>query len=64
MRAKRNTHKELLHAQGHLENCKTSFLMAECIIKQLLENELKKQRKDDKVSEDFNKEITKNMEDQ
>ncbi len=62
MKTKREVHKALLHAQGHLKNCKTSFLLAESILTTLLEEELKRGRKDDQVSEDFNKELNKNLE--
>ena len=62
MKTKRENHKALLHAQEHLANCKTSFLLAECIIKELLEGELKRGRKEDKVSEDFNKDINDKLE--
>ncbi len=62
MKTKREVHKALIHAQGHLVNCKTAFLLAESIINNLLEGELKKQRKDDQVSEEFNKKINDKLE--
>ncbi len=46
------------------KDCKTQYLFGKCILDKLNEGELLKNRKDDKISEDFNKEITKNMGDQ
>ncbi len=78
MKTKRNNHKELLHAKDHLDMCekyfiksdklaamgKAEFLFAKSIIIKQLKKELLRNRKDDKVSEDFNKEVNKTLEEE